>query len=177
MLSSLAFAGVKMGRIPKVEKERALQLQRAGTSSSLTSLPPDQSSTSPGRPLTRRSDGTSDANTSETTLSTDLILVGDNSSGMNGRCEEATTANGTVRETTFSREIVGSMVDGDCLHAGCSNWASDEPMNAANPATKPLHYYGNVEGVTQSTKSSQVVVFFICVHELSLYCATFFCSE
>ena len=141
-----------MGRIPKVKKERALQLQR---SVMLTCVPQNPPSALPGRQPTHLSDGMSNGNTSEKTSSTDFVVVGGNSSGVSRHCEETATANGTDSETSVSGETVGSSRSEDSLHAGCSNWVNGERMNSANPDMKHLHRL-NVEGATQSTKPYQV---------------------
>jgi len=138
-----------MGRIPKVEKERALQLHRAGKSCSVTALSQDLTSRDqyPGH----HSEATLNGSASETSVSTGFL-------GKNSGVTEAPIANGTASETAFTKEKVASSSH---VHASCSNWVNGEQRtNCANSATKPLHHL-NVEVATQTAKSTQVICVFV----------------
>ena len=144
-----------MGRIPKVEKERALQLQRAGKSCCVTAAQP-QDPTSGGRPLAHHRDATLNGGSASgtTTVSTNFLVTGGGGSCVGRRRDQVTAAtNGTVSETASSRQPVGSR---DSLRVGCSG-DSVNGGEAVNSATKPLHHHRNVDGgATPNAKLSQV---------------------
>jgi len=107
-----------MGRIPKVERDRALQLQHS--TSSLIPQPLDQSSvtvsSSSGRQLAAVT-----ARTPETTMSDGGSVDTGFNVGVNGQCEEKTITNGSV-----SGLQSGGLHEREehIQQTRCSNWVS-----------------------------------------------------
>ena len=111
------FAGVKMGRIPKVEKERALQFQNATTSSwsSATTQPDDQSSFSAS--CGHVTDGTPQTDISVNGAFNRLLQRG-GEPAMNG-------STSGVQSASLSTACLQDR-DDYVQHAHCSNWVSSQ---------------------------------------------------